>query len=234
MRLQRERPPDAMHRRDRSARRLGHRAGAPMRGGGGHLLKRCRDHRGDLRIADRALGARAGSSSRSVQARHREPLAPCRDRRSGDAKPLRDRQVGHAAGREQHDRGARRVAPAVFFAVAPALRVRHAHHHPVQCRPPCVPPLSCPSRHRQDERIAPPQNRLENFCNRTLAGCCPARGTMAPHRRGAVALLRRLADDARGRSVPGARCEAVVIARRARRTRPVQPVARFLGLSVAA
>ena len=59
MRLQRERPPNAVHRRDRQARRLGHRARAPVRCGGRHGLQGCRHHLGDLVIADLAWRARA-------------------------------------------------------------------------------------------------------------------------------------------------------------------------------
>ena len=57
------RPPNAVHRRDRQARRLGHRARSPVRCGGRHGLQGCRHHLGDLVIADLAWRARAGSFS---------------------------------------------------------------------------------------------------------------------------------------------------------------------------
>ena len=67
MRLKRERPPDAMHRRDRQARCLGHRPRAPMRRHGGHLLQRCRHHLGDLLVADLARRAGAWLVEKTIQ-----------------------------------------------------------------------------------------------------------------------------------------------------------------------
>ena len=123
VRLEGERPPDAMHGRDRQTRGLGHRARTPVGRGGRHRLQ-CRHHHfSDLLIPDLARSPRAGLVGKAVQPFGGEPLAPSRHRDAGHPKLLGDREIGRAIGRQKHDLGPHRVGTRYLPATCSRLKL---------------------------------------------------------------------------------------------------------------
>ena len=67
---------------------------------------------GDVdRVGDRPRLPRSRLIDQAVQTAGRKPPAPRRHRDTRDPKPLRDRQIGHAVRREQHDLRPHRIRP---------------------------------------------------------------------------------------------------------------------------
>src|SRR4051812_49838803 len=111
MRLQRERPPDALHRGGRDARRLRHVAGAPVRRARRLLLKRLDHDSFDLVVADLARRAASGFVAETVEAVLCEPLSPRAHGLARDADLGGDCAVVEPIGGEQKDLPALRIAP---------------------------------------------------------------------------------------------------------------------------
>ncbi len=124
MRLERERSPDAMHRRDRQTRGPRHRARAPVRRGARHRLQGGRHHLGNLVVADLARRARPGFVKQPIQTPGRKPLAPACHRDPRRAEPLGDCQIGQAFVRQQHDLRPNRIAARRLAASHPRLKLR--------------------------------------------------------------------------------------------------------------
>ena len=93
-----------------------------MRRGDRHRLQRRRHHLGDLLVADLARSTRAGLIDQAVQAAGRKPPAPRRHRDTRDPEPLRDRQIGHAVRRQQHDLRPHRIRPSDLPSTCPRLQ----------------------------------------------------------------------------------------------------------------
>jgi len=108
VRLERERPPDAMHGRDRQSRGLGHRARTPV-GRGGRILSNAVVTTSAIFSSPILRGPPGGARRQGRPAVGGEPLAPSRHRDAGDPKLLGDCEIGCAISRQKHDLGPHRV-----------------------------------------------------------------------------------------------------------------------------
>src|SRR5262245_14732086 len=109
MRLQRERLPDAMHRRSRHARRSCHPARAPMRRVRRLSLERPRHDLLDPVITDLAWRTASRLVVEPVETSFGKPSAPRLHRRARYSDGSRDRAVAVAIGSQQYDLGTHRV-----------------------------------------------------------------------------------------------------------------------------
>jgi hypothetical protein len=108
---QRESVPDAMHGRNGKARRLCHRARAPMRRVGRHRLQRLRHDLGDLLVSDLARRAAARLVIEAIQTPRSKPLAPCQNRHPGDADFIGDGTIVQTICRQKNNFGPHRIRP---------------------------------------------------------------------------------------------------------------------------
>src|SRR5512132_3249228 len=87
---------------------------------------------------DLARSTRAGLIGQAVQAAGRKPPAPRRHSDTRDPEPLRDRQIGHAVRREQHDLRPHRIRASDL--PPPCPRLQFAPLSFVQFNPDCSSP----------------------------------------------------------------------------------------------
>ena len=148
VRLQPERPPDAMDRRGRVADGRRHRAQRPVGGVGGRRLQGQTDHLGDRIVADPPRRAGTGLVVQPVEALLGEPATPLADRVLVRTQSLRNRLVRHAVRRGEDD-----------------------------ARPPRQ-PLRRPPPPRQAFELGPLRHRQLDRDRRLAHGSCPLRSSM--------------------------------------------------------
>jgi hypothetical protein len=128
MRLQLMRPPNALHRAQRQAHRLGHRAAGPM----GRLARRLgagqRHHLGRLVGRDRGLAGLAGVvAQQTLDPGFGEALLPAPRRRPADADALGNPLRRSSIGRGEHN-------PRPLDMLTPPIAVGHDHLQPFPVR----------------------------------------------------------------------------------------------------